>query len=238
MLFRPLILVAALAAAVPAFAQDSQAERDRLAAIRAQGEAERAALEVQRLQMEQQNRQRELEARLDAIEAQRRTDEILRQPASATTTLTTAEQQRQFDLEARLAAVERQRNVDQLAAARSPSQAQPTPAAALPRISPFETRQPNYGTATEAQKQAAAEAYAACLIQNAKRLDDHVSDAATIALAIQPGCAIQFESWRGVLQQGVPSSVRVAVDQALEAGQQGGAVQAVLQARQQSRAAR
>ena len=219
MLLRPLILVAALAAAAPAFAQQD------LTAIRAQGEAERAAQEAQRQQIEAANAQRDLQMRVDALEAQRRAQEVLAPQTIATTPLARQEDLRQQDIEARLAAIERQRAIDLNAQS----------AATLAPISPFTSPQPAYGTATQDQRQSAADTFAACLTAAARRFDDRISDAGTIAVAINPACAGQFEAWKAVLESGTVGGLRVSLDRAIEAGQQSGAVQAVLQIRQQSR---
>lgn len=241
MLLRPMILVAALAAAVPAFAQD-QAERDRQAALRAVGEAERAAQEAQRVQMEQANQQRELQARVEALEAQRQNEIALRPQQIPNTSQARIEDLRQQDVDARLTAIERQQQANQAAlrAAQSAAAAAPVPAptASLPKISPFSNPQPSYGMATNAQKQAAADAYTACLTAAARRMDDHISDAATIATAIQPGCFSQFGAWKETLERGTVGGLRVSLEQALEVSQQTGAVQAVLQVRQQTRVSR
>jgi len=239
---RPLILVAALAAvAVPAFAQD-QAERDRMAALRAVGEAERTAQDAQRQQMEQANQQRELQARVEALEAQRQNETALRPAQIPNTSQARIEDLRQLDVDARLSAIERQQQANQAAlrAAQSASASTPVPAptASLPKISPFSNPQPSYGMATNAQKQAAADAYTACLTGAARRMDDHISDAATIAVAIQPGCFSQFGAWKESLERGTVGGLRITLEQALELSQQTGAVQAVLQVRQQTRAAR
>jgi hypothetical protein len=101
----------------------------------------------------------------------------------------------------------------------------------VPRISPFGS-QPQLGTASPQQRRDAAERYTDCLTRNARRLDDRVSDASTIAMAIQPSCTAEFDSWKLVLQQGETAEARVALDRALDAGSQSAAVQAVLQVRQ------
>src|SRR4051812_17958039 len=215
MLFRPLILVAVLAVAVPAFAQD-QAERDRQAAVRAQGEAERAAQEAQRQQIEAANAQRDLQLRVDALEAQRRTQEVLAPQTIPTFPQARQEVLRQQDIEARLAAIERQRIIDQNAQA----------SAAISPLSPFTSPQPAYGTATGPERQAAADTFAACLTAAARRLDDRISDAGTVAGAIHATCTGQFEAWKAVLERGTAGPLRVSLDRAIDAGQQSGAVQA------------
>jgi hypothetical protein len=45
---------------------------------------------------------------------------------------------------------------------------------------------------TEQEKNEASEAFIACLVAADRRLDDHISDASTIALALRPFCNAQF----------------------------------------------
>ncbi len=45
---------------------------------------------------------------------------------------------------------------------------------------------------TEQEKNEAAGALIACLVAADRRLDDHISDASTIALALRPSCNAQF----------------------------------------------
>jgi hypothetical protein len=45
---------------------------------------------------------------------------------------------------------------------------------------------------TEQEKNEASEAFIACLVATDRSLDDHISDASTIALALRPSCNAQF----------------------------------------------
>ena len=45
---------------------------------------------------------------------------------------------------------------------------------------------------TEQEKSEVTDAFFACLVTEARRLDDHISDAGTIALSLRPFCNAQF----------------------------------------------
>jgi hypothetical protein len=242
MALRPLILIAAMAAAFPAFAQQTPENRAEEAAYRAQVAAEAQVRESQQRQVDLMNQQREMQARLDAIEAQRRTEEVLRPPASPTTTLTVVEQQRQRELEDRLTVLEQQQIIQNQNQTRALQQQQqqlqqrmtsltaPQGLVAIPRLSPF-GQQAEIGSATGQERQQAADRYASCLTTMAGRLDDRVSDAATIARAIEPICRAEYDAWRAVMRRGAARETLAVLDQAITDGSESGAIQAVLQAR-------
>jgi hypothetical protein len=63
--------------------------------------------------------------------------------------------------------------------------------------------------ATDAEKDAALQAYVTCLKRAARQLDDGKSDAATVALAIQSRCAVEFDYSLDVFGQGMPLDAQV-----------------------------
>jgi hypothetical protein len=55
--------------------------------------------------------------------------------------------------------------------------------------------------ATDAEKTLAMQDFVACSYETAKRLDDGMSDAATIALAVEPNCRSQFQKTKDLQAQ-------------------------------------
>ncbi len=200
-----------LAAAGPAFAQDDAAQRQR--------DADRAIQDSLRNidRYEQQQRTNALDQRVQNLEAQRQQDADLRA------------------LQAQAPAPP-----IPIPVPRPIVQTQPSTAFSnsTGRISPFAPVQPDIGTASEARRRAAADSYAVCLTRAAGSLDDQISDAATIAVVIEPSCAREFDGWKTTLEDGTARDARIALEQSLNASRQSAAIQAVLQARQTAAPAR
>ena len=83
--------------------------------------------------------------------------------------------------------------------------------------------------------QTAADAYIACLIYAAKRVDDQLSDATTIALAIKDGCVGEREHWKEVWGAGVDPTLGRNQNETIDEGRLQNAVTAVLRERQMRR---
>ena len=79
--------------------------------------------------------------------------------------------------------------------------------------------------------------YLDCLIGEAQKLDDHVSDAATIASGIADLCGPEMQHIKNAVDQGVNVRVGRMLDQHLDGMRQSTAITAVLKERQMARAA-
>ncbi len=64
--------------------------------------------------------------------------------------------------------------------------------------------------ATDAEKTSAMQDFVACSYETAKRLDDGMSDASTIALAVEPNCRSQFQRTKDLQAQAMnPEAARM-----------------------------
>ncbi len=151
------------------------------------------------------------------------------------------QQQQQDALAARVQMLEEQRRTEENLRALQGAAQQPAPPPPLgPPVYALQNTRPllapsamaDTATAASPDAQAAVNAYSACLTEAARGLDDHISDAATIASAVEPSCQKQFQAWKDILDRGAASGARLAMDQSLSVSQQSTAVQAVLRARQ------
>lgn len=87
--------------------------------------------------------------------------------------------------------------------------------------------------ASDAEKNEAIKAHFLCLVNAAAKMDDHRSDAATIAIAIEPMCAREFEVVIETFSRAAPNSVAAGMlRQRLMADQLQTATGAVLSERQ------
>jgi hypothetical protein len=83
---------------------------------------------------------------------------------------------------------------------------------------------------TKAEREAVTKIYVVCLVQAAKKLDDHKSDPATIAQAMLSACAVEFN--RQVIVYRVGDMTLEQMDRVLRKDALGQAIEIVLQNRQ------
>jgi hypothetical protein len=89
-------------------------------------------------------------------------------------------------------------------------------------------------TVNDAAAKAAYQAYMACLLEHAKRADDHISDANTIANGIEDACPEELRHVEDVWNAGEPPAVKQGRHMALEDGRQHTALIEVLNERRLS----
>lgn len=85
--------------------------------------------------------------------------------------------------------------------------------------------------ATSAEKATASHVYLACLFAAADKIDDHTSDATTIARAIIGGCQAEFMRWEGLELKGESLDESEGTMAGLEQGRLGVALNVVLRER-------
>lgn len=91
------------------------------------------------------------------------------------------------------------------------------------------------GQASEEEKIAATRSYFDCLFKAAEDLDDGISDAASVARGITPGCLSKLQAVGEVYGRGSNSNVRSIVARRFEEEQYGRATQVVLAVRKARR---
>jgi hypothetical protein len=85
--------------------------------------------------------------------------------------------------------------------------------------------------ASNEEKNAAQKVYIDCLMQQAEKLDDRASDAATIAQGISPMCVSKLRTAEEVWGRGLDPDGKLMLTEHLDADQQKSAVTAVLTVR-------
>jgi len=86
--------------------------------------------------------------------------------------------------------------------------------------------------AVKAEREASTDAYVSCLMQAAKRLDDHRSDAATIGQAALAACATESQQVVEVYSRGLGFQGEETLAAKLQSGALGSAIEIVLKTRQ------
>ena len=86
--------------------------------------------------------------------------------------------------------------------------------------------------ASESEKQTASHAYLACMFDNATKIDDQVSDAGTVAKAIDGVCSEQFSAMVVVAIRGEDNAAASAAIEVYRQGKIGIATNVVLRERQ------
>ena len=104
--------------------------------------------------------------------------------------------------------------------------ASPTSSPTLAQMQPTD---PAIIARVKAERQAVTKVYVVCLVQAAKKLDDHKSDPATIAQAMLSACAAEFD--RQVIVYRVDGATLEQTDRILRKDTLGQAIEIVLQSR-------
>jgi uncharacterized lipoprotein YmbA len=102
----------------------------------------------------------------------------------------------------------------------------PAPARALAQMTPTD---PAIIAKVKAEREAVTKVYVVCLLQAAKKLDDHKSDPATIAQAMLSACAVEFN--RQVIVYRVGDMTLEQMDRILRKDTLGQAIEIVLKNR-------
>lgn len=102
----------------------------------------------------------------------------------------------------------------------------PMPTPALAQMQPTD---PAIIAGVKAERETATKVYVVCLVQAAKKLDDHKSDPATIAQAMLSACAVEFN--RQVVVYRVDGMTLEQMDRILRKDTLGQAIEIVLKNR-------